>query len=108
MLTTIIILTFLALLGTALVAILYSRILYSQMQFDRLRALYLAEAGIAKSIWELRYDTDLDHNGTGNIVKTELDQGYFWAEHDFQNATITATGEFNRVQRTVQIQYTAI
>lgn len=75
---------------------------------DRLKALYLAEAGISKAIWELRYDLDPEGNGPGNIGKTGLGDGELWARHDFTASTITSTGEFNRSRRTVQIKYAAI
>lgn len=108
LITTIIILVFLAVLGMSLVAFLFSRVSCSEMQLDRLKALYLAEAGISKAIWELRYDIDLDGGGPGNIPKTKLGDGEFQARHDFQTSAITATGEVNKVKRTVQIKYSAI
>jgi len=108
LITTIIILVFLAVLGMSLVAFLYSRTQSTQMQLDRLKALYLAESGIAQAIWELRFDVDLDNNGGGNIARTKLGDGYFWAKHDFQAATLTATAEVNQARRTVQIKYSAL
>ena len=108
LITTIIILSFLAVLGMSLVTFLYSRISYSQIQLDRLKALYAAEAGVAKAFWELKHDVDPDANGQGNISKTRLAEGTFWAQHNFQTSVITATGEVNHVRRTVQIKYSAI
>lgn len=108
LITTIIILVFLSVLGMSLIAFSLSRTSYSRLQLDRLKALYLAEAGIAKAIWELRYDIDPDGNGQGNITTTNLGNGYFWAWHDFQNSTITSTGTVNNIKRTVQIKYSAI
>jgi len=108
LITTIIILTFLAVLGMSLVAFLFSRTAYSQMQLDRLKALYLAEAGISKALWELRFDIDPDGDGQGNIPKTKLGDGLFWTRHNFQTSTITGTGEVNKARRVVQIKYSAI
>lgn len=108
LITTIIILAFLAVLGMSLIAFLFSRTAYSQTQLDRLKALYLAEAGISKAIWELRFDIDPDGDGQGNIPKTKLGDGFFWARHNFQTSTLTSTGEVNKARRTVQIKYSAI
>jgi len=108
LITVIIILTFLAVLGMSLIAFLFSRTAYSQMQLDRLKSLYLAEAGISKAIWELRFDVDPDGDGQGNIPKTKLGDGKFWVRHDFQVSTLTSTGEVNSARRVVQIKYSAI
>lgn len=108
LITVIIILTFLTVLGMSLLAFLFSRLSYSQMQLERLKALYLAEAGIAKAIWELRYDIDPSGDGPGNIPLTKLGDGVFWARHSFQTSTLTATGQVNKTQRTVQIKYSAV
>jgi len=108
LITAIIVLLFLAVLGMSLISLLFSRTVYSQMELDRLKALYLAEAGISKAIWELRYNIDLDGNSQGNVARTELGDGYFWAHHDFQNSTITATGIVNKVRRVIQLKYSAI
>ncbi len=108
LITTIVIFTFLTVLGMSLITFLFSRGTQSQIQLDRVKALYLAEAGIAKAIWELRYELDPDGGGPGNISETKLGDGTFWARHNFQASTITATGQVNKVQRTVQIKYSAI
>lgn len=108
LISTVIILVFLAALGMSLIAFLYSRLSYAQMQLDRLKALYLAEAGISRAIWELRFERDPDADGPGNIPPTKLGDGSFWVRHNFQTSTITSTGEVNKIRRTVQIRYSAI
>lgn len=108
LITTIIILFFLSVLGMSLITFLYSRLVYSQIQLDRLKSLYLAEAGVSKAIWELRLDRDPDGDGAGNIPQTRLGDGLFWVRHNFQTSTITSTAEVNKVRRTVQIKYSAI
>lgn len=108
LITVIIILVFLSVLGMSLIALLFSRTAYSQMQLDRLKALYLAEAGLSRAIWELRYDVDPDGDGQGNIPRTKLSNGLFWTGHNFETSTLTSTGEVNKVRRIVQIKYSAI
>ena len=105
LLTVIIVLIFLAVLGMSLLGLVFSRVTLTMLAIDRLKAFYLAEAGIAKSIYELRTDIDSDGNGLGNISPTKLGEGMFSARHDFQTFTITATGEVNKVKRTIQIKY---
>lgn len=104
----IIILMFLAVLGMSMIAFSLSRTSHAQMQLDRLKALYLAEAGIFKAIWELRLNIDPDNDGQGNIPKTKLGDGYYRVRHNFQTSTLTSRGEVNKVRRLVQLRYSAI
>ena len=106
--TVILVLVFLAVLGLNLITFLYSRMTVSLLELDRLKALYLAEAGIAKSIGELKVDIDYDGDGLGNIIKTKLGDGTFSARHNFQTSTITGTGEVNKVKRVIQIKYSTL
>ena len=53
LLTVIVVLVFLTVMGMSLLGLLFSRITLSMLELDRLKAFYLAEAGIAKSINEL-------------------------------------------------------
>lgn len=105
LLTVIVVLVFLAVMGMSLLGLLFSRITLSMLELDRLKAFYLAEAGIAKSINELRLNIDYDANGIGNISRTRFGDGTFWARQDFATFTITAIGEVNKIKRTIQIRY---
>jgi len=106
--TVILVLVFLAVLGMNLISFLFSRMTVSILELDRLKSLYLAEAGIAKSIGELKSDIDYDGGGLGNIPKTKLGDGEFWARHNFQTSTITGIGEVNKVKRVIQIKYSTL
>lgn len=108
LITTIVVLVFLTVLGMSLIAFLFSRMSYSGMQLDRLKAFYLAEAGIAKALWELRQNQDPDGNGNGNVAKTSLGDGFFRTRHDFQSSTLMSIGEVNKVRRAVQLKYSAL
>ncbi len=105
LLTVIVMLVFLAVMGMSLLGLLFSRATITFLELDRLKAFYLAEAGIAKSINELRLNIDYDGNGIGNISRMKLGDGVFWARHNFPTFTITATGEVNKIKRTIQIKY---
>jgi len=108
LIVSIIILLFLSVMGMALISYLYSQQVKVMLELDRLKAFYLAEAGISKSICELRRDSDEDGNGVGNVVKTQLGEGFYRAYHNFKNSTITGIGEYNQVSRRVQIKYSAL
>jgi type II secretory pathway component PulK len=108
LITVIVILAFLSTLGLSLVTFLISRLAQSSLELERLKAYYLAEAGIAQSVYELRWARDVDNNGLGNVLKTPLAGGSFRAFHSLQTATITGVGEFNNVIRKVQIKYSAL
>jgi len=108
LISAVIVLAFISVLGMSIVAFLVSRVSYSGMQLERVKAHYLAEAGISKSLWELKNDLDADGNGIGNVGKTRLGGGYYWARHDFQNSVICGTGEVNGIKRTFQIKYSAL
>lgn len=97
-----------SILAMGLAAFLFSRQIKGTTQLDRLQALYLAEAGIAESIHELKWNTDSDGNGMGNIIETPLGPGSYQARHDFRTTSITATGKVGDVIRTVQIKYRAL
>jgi len=87
---------------------LYSRQVKSTLELDRLKALYLAESGISKSIYELRWDRDLDNNGVGNVLRTKLAGGTYKAIHNFQTSAIIGIGEYNEIKRIIQIKYSAL
>lgn len=108
LLTVIVILLFLGIMGMSLLGFLFLRTEAGILASDRLKAFYLAEAGISKSINELRSDKDYDKNGIGNVASTKLGDGVFWVEHNFQTSTITAVGEVNKVKRTIQIKYAVL
>lgn len=108
LIVTLLILIFLSILGMNLITMALSRDSYSRLRLDRLKAKYLAEAGIAKAVWELRYNLDPDGNGVGNIARQRLGDGYFQVKHNFQTSIITAEGQVNKAQRLVQIRYNAI
>ena len=108
LITVIIILLFLAVLGMSLTAFLFSRSVTNTMELDRLKALYLAEAGFSKAIYELRWDIDPEANGVGNISPTKLGDGTYEVRHNFQTSTLTSLGKVNKIRRVVQIRYSTI
>lgn len=108
LITTLIIFSFLAVLGMNLIVYMLARMTNSTLELDRLKALYLAEAAIASSLYELRSNLDRDNNGLGNVLRKELGDGTIKASHNFQLSTITGTGQYNGVTRRVQVRYSSL
>ncbi|MBI4357746.1 MAG: hypothetical protein HY584_00465 [Candidatus Omnitrophica bacterium] len=100
-----IILTTLTVYGGVLVSVVYERSLNISLEVDRLQAIYLAEAAVAKSLHELKTLRDANGDGLGTIPKTPLGKGVYYAVHDPGTLSITGVGESNAVQRRVQIKY---
>ncbi len=105
LITVLIILLFLAVLGLSMVSLLISWTQRADSKLDGTRAFYLAESGVAASLWELKLNSDVDGGGVGTVSTKRLGDGIFWADYDFQSSLITAVGESNRVRRMVQVKY---
>ena len=103
-----IILATLTVYGTVLVSSVYERSLLVSLEVDRLQALYLAEAAIAKSLEEVKSMHDDDGDGLGNVSKKSLGRGVYYAEHDPSTLSITGVGIVNQVERRVRIYYEGI
>jgi len=103
--SAIVVLTFLTGIGLSLIALVLSRVLKAELEVKRLKAFYLAEAGIAASISELKKDVDQDRSGTGEIPPTKLKGGTYSALVDQSLGIITGIGECEGVHREVEIKY---
>jgi len=97
-----------AVYGAVLVSVVYERSLSVVLSMERTEALYLAEAGLAKAIHEVKSLGDPDGDGIGTIPNTPFGHGFYFATHDPANLAITAIGEVNGVQRKVRIQYSGV
>jgi hypothetical protein len=91
-----------SLLGATLVALFFNVITASQVELDRMRALYLAEAGIAKAVEGLRGQAGAQGKFSG-----QLGGGSFEVQTDLGQSTIVSVGVSNGVRRTVQLKYAA-
>ena len=108
LISMVIMFAFLGVLGTTLIEYLTYRQENLGLEIDRLQAFYLAEAAISHAIYELKSDSDEDNNGLGNVEARYLGGGTYSAEHNFQVLTITGTGEYNDIERKVQIKYSIL
>jgi Tfp pilus assembly protein PilX len=105
LITCLILLSALSVYGAVLISVVYERSLMVQAELERMQALYLAEAALAKSLHEVKTLKDADGDGLGNIPETELGAGFIRAEHDPGSLAITGIGVVNEMRRRVRIQY---
>ena len=109
----IIILT-ISLLGATLMALFFNVLSLSRIELDRTRALYLAEAGIAKAIGVLKKQAGFPISSEESaeqadmiVTPTKLNEGSFEVYNDFSQSTIISIGKSNGVKRTIQVRYDA-
>ena len=105
LLVALIALVSLSLFGAALVSMVFWRSEMMELEYDRLRAFYLAEAGISSAFYELKTDFDSDGDGVGNVSQKAFGGGMFEADYRPIQRTITAQGTFNDTTRTIQIVF---
>lgn len=108
MITVVIVMLTMALIGAAL-AELSSAVNYSvESILDQTKARYLAEAGIAHALHELRSGADLSDmvdQTTGEPVFIPLGDGGYNVIYDQSDSLITSTGVVNGTKKTLQLQY---
>ena len=105
LLLALLILMFLAIFGAALVVMVLSEMDTFILDLDRLKAFYLAEAGIAKALYEIKNDNDVNNDGLGTIPETSLGDGTYKVEHDIDQKVFISTGEVNDNKRVIFVKY---
>ena len=108
LISCLIILATLTVYGAVLVSSVYERSLLVTLECDRLQALYLAEAGLARAISEVKSLKDKEGDGLGTIAKTKLGRGFYYAVHDPGTLSIVGVGDVNGIQRRVLIYYEGV
>lgn len=108
LITVVIILLTISLIGASLVAFFSSVNISVRNIADQAKALYLAEAGIAHAIHNLR--TQL---GAGGIMgeaigPVRLGEGTYQVSVEFSQSLITSIGKVHGVRRTIQFKYKAL
>lgn len=106
LLTLVILLTFLGSLGASLIAMVYARLIQVTLEIDRLQAQYLAEAGQAQALYEIKTGLDLfGTDGRGNIPPTALGPGYYMVTQNPDAKTLTCVGVVQNVRRVIVTKY---
>ena len=101
----VIILFYLGALSTALVGMVYARLSAVTLEVDRLQAQYLAEAGLAQALYEIKTGLDVFGGGRGSIPVTALGSGFYKVDQDPKTSTLTAIGVVRDVRRVTVIKY---
>src|SRR3989338_7610174 len=108
LISVIVIMLTMALIGASL-AELSSAVSYSVDNIlDETKARYLAEAGIAYALHQLRSGADLSESidkSTSDPVYYPLGDGGFNVVFDPNESLITCTGIVNETRKTLQLQY---
>ncbi len=94
-----------SLLGATLAALFTSVSLVAEIELSRTQSLYLAEAGVARAIYEVRLAGLSGKDALQEIPATALGTGEYEATHDPSSGLITATGNANGIRRTIQVKY---
>ncbi len=94
-----------SLLGATLAALFTSASLVAEVELSRTQALYLAEAGVAQAIHQVRAAGLSGKTALKEIPLTALGDGAYEAFHDSSSGLITSTGTANGVRRTIQVKY---
>lgn len=105
LITVVIILTFLGSLGAALLSVVFARLQAVTLEVDRLQAQYLADAGIAQGLHEIKTGLDVFGGGRGAVPVTALGPGYYRVDIDPKTSTLTAIGVVRDVRRVVVTKY---
>jgi hypothetical protein len=105
LITVIIILLFLGSLGAALLGMVHARLSAVSLEVDRLQAQYLAEAGLAQGLYEIKTGLDVFGGGVGNIPVTVLGSGFYTVFQNPKVRTLAAIGMVRDVRRENVIKY---
>ena len=108
LITVVIVMLTMALIGAAL-AELSSTVSDSvESILDQTKARYLAEAGIACALYELRSGSDLSDTvdkTTGEPAFFPLGDGGYSVSYESAESLTTSTGVVNQTKKTLQLQY---
>ena len=105
LLGALIILLTISLIGATLSSLFLAVTTVAEVDVARAQALYLAEAGVAQAVYQLRVAGVLGGEVQQKIPPTPLGMGVYEVNHDVENSLITSTGKVRGVRRTVQIKY---
>lgn len=105
LITTIILLALLGSMGTALIAMVHNRLMSVTLEVDRLQAAYLAEAGLARALYEISKDRDTFGGGLGTVLPTGFGPGYFQVQQDPKSRTLVGLGVVRDIRRVIVNKY---
>ncbi len=104
-----------SLLGMTLVALYYNVLTTGQIELYRAQALYLAEAGIAQAISNLKKEAEsppvaaivMNESLKQIVPRTNFGAGYYEVFGNILDQVLVSTGSSHGVARTIQLKYSA-
>ncbi len=106
LITVVVVMLTMALIGASLAELSSSVNFSVDTILDETKARYLAEAGIAHALYQLRLGVRLDTvDAQGDPVLHPLGEGAYSVTFDPSESLITCTGVVNEVKKTLQLQY---
>jgi hypothetical protein len=108
LLNVIIILLTIAIVGASLVIFFSSVDLSARTVADEAKAMYLAEAGISHAVYLLRNEASSAGELGQTIGPVSLGDGAYMVDIDLAHCLITSSGKVGSVEKTVQLQYSAL
>ena len=106
LITTVILFLMLASLGAAIIGMVHARLLSVTLEVDRLQAAYLAEAGLARAVYEITKDRKYFGAGpVGSIAPTPFGPGFFAVTKYPESRTLVGIGVVRDVRRVIVNRY---
>ena len=105
LLGALIILLTISLIGATLASFFFSVNTVAEVELSRAQALYLAEAGIADAIYQLRQGGFSNDSTEQHAAAKALGEGDYEVVHDPAAGLVTSTGRVRGVKRTIQVKY---
>lgn len=105
LLGALIILLTISLIGATLASFFLSVTTVADIDLARAQALYLAEAGVAQEIFQLRLAGQMGGQAPSELAATPLGEGQYRVRNDVVTGLITSTGTVRGFRRTIQVKY---
>lgn len=94
-----------SLIGATLASFFLSVTIVAETELIRAQALYLAEAGVSHTLYELYTAGRMGGEAQTKTEPIPLGEGTFQVRHDVTSGLITSTGKVRGVRRTIQVKY---
>ncbi len=96
-----------SLIGASLVVLLSSLAITNQYEVNRVKALYLAEAGISQAIYMLKTQAIVIAGAEYFVSPTPFGDGTYEVKLDFRQSLMSSTGRIGGIARTIQLKYSS-
>ena len=107
LLGVLIVLLTISLIGATLASLFLSVTAMAEVELERAQALYLAEAGVAQVLHQLRQAgaSGLAVGISEQVQSASLGEGEYEVRNDPVTAVVTSVGKVRGVRRTIQVRY---